>query len=351
MRASLPAKDHLFFQHSSWRYLQTTLSLMSLVGLLQLCFMDESLRWLIVNGKTKQADKVIRRIARMNKRNEVPILEQFHEKLALRKKNGGEELEHSKQKDSQQLSVLYIFKVKRLFFNSVCLWFCWFTAALSFFTIYLTATSLSGDPYLNFGLTAIMELPCNVFFYFCLNRLGRKICLQTVFAVMGIGVVLAGIFKTFEESNSMFSVFTLLASLTAMCGASGCFNLIFSYTLEMFPTNLGSQALGMCSLFSRIGGMLGPFAGFHRMFMLIKALTHPQAEEAVWAPGLTIGICALVVCLAIQFLPETAKRELPQTLSELQAWFKSDQDSRHDKSRYIEIEIDPFLNLNDSKPT
>ncbi|GFN92065.1 hypothetical protein PoB_001857100, partial [Plakobranchus ocellatus] len=31
--------------------------------------------------------------------------------------------------------------------------------------------------------------------------LGRKVCLQTVFAVMGIGVVLAGIFKTFEESR------------------------------------------------------------------------------------------------------------------------------------------------------
>ncbi|GFN92066.1 organic cation transporter-like protein, partial [Plakobranchus ocellatus] len=91
---------------------------------LNLDFMDESLRWLIVNGKAQQAEKVIRRIAKMNKRNEVPILEQFHEKLALRKKNGGEKLERPKQKDSQQLSVLYIFKVKRLFFNSVCLWFC-----------------------------------------------------------------------------------------------------------------------------------------------------------------------------------------------------------------------------------
>ncbi|GFN92045.1 solute carrier family 22 member 4 [Plakobranchus ocellatus] len=329
-----------FFKDSSWWSLQRTLSLVSLVGILQLCFMDESLRWLIVNGKTKQAEKVIKRIAKMNKRSEVTILEQFREKLVLRDKNDVENSEDSGkvavQDGSQRLSLLDILKVKRLLFNSACLWFCWFTAALSFFTIYLTATSLSGDPYLNFGLTALMELPSNAFFFFCLNRLGRRRCLQTVFAVMGTGVVLAGMFKKLEESNSMFSVFTLLASLTAMCGASGCFTLVFSYTPEMFPTNLRSQAIGVCSFFSRIGGMLGPFAGW-------------LAEVAVWAPGVTIGICACVVCLLALFLPETSKRELPQTISDLQAWFKSGQ-SWHEKRRNVEIEIDPIMGANGLKP-
>ena len=31
--------------------------------------MDESLRWLMANGKTREAMKVIRRIAKVNKRN------------------------------------------------------------------------------------------------------------------------------------------------------------------------------------------------------------------------------------------------------------------------------------------
>ncbi|GFN92064.1 solute carrier family 22 member 16 [Plakobranchus ocellatus] len=122
-----------------------------------------------------------------------------------------------------------------------------------------------------------------------------------------------------------------------MCGAGGCFTLVFSYTPEMFPTNLRSQAIGICSFFSRIGGMLGPFAGL-------------LAEEAVWAPGVTMGICACVACLLIQFLPETARRELPQTMADVHAWFKSDQDNGQDKSRHIRPELDPIIDPNSSKP-
>ncbi|GFN92048.1 solute carrier family 22 member 16 [Plakobranchus ocellatus] len=92
-------------------------------------FMDESLRWLIANGKMKQAQKVIRRIARMNKRSETTILQQIQEKLVLRKENGAEDSERPHklvgQESCQRLSLLDVLKVKRLLFNSVCLWFCW----------------------------------------------------------------------------------------------------------------------------------------------------------------------------------------------------------------------------------
>ena len=37
--------------------------------------MDESLRWLLANGKNKEAEKVIRRMARVNKRNGDKIVE------------------------------------------------------------------------------------------------------------------------------------------------------------------------------------------------------------------------------------------------------------------------------------
>ncbi|GFN92054.1 solute carrier family 22 member 8 [Plakobranchus ocellatus] len=116
------------FRHSSWRYLQIALSLASLVGILQLCFMDESLRWLIANGKMKQAQKVIRRIARMNKRSETTIIEQIQVKMVLREENGAEDSERPHklvgQESPQRLSLLDVLKVKRLLFNSACLWFC-----------------------------------------------------------------------------------------------------------------------------------------------------------------------------------------------------------------------------------
>ncbi|GFR68649.1 solute carrier family 22 member 16 [Elysia marginata] len=145
--------------------------------------------------------------------------------------------------------------------------------------------------------------------------------MQVVFGVVGSGVLMAGFFKKLEEGNSVFAIFTLLASLFAMCGASGCFGIVFSFTPEMFPTNLRSQAVGLSSLMSRFGGMLGPFAGV-------------LAKQAVWAPGLVIGICAGIVCLVAVALPETSTRELPQTIPELQAWFKQkNRVSKSDRQR------------------
>ncbi|RUS92225.1 hypothetical protein EGW08_000078 [Elysia chlorotica] len=302
------------FRHSSWRTLQTALSLYSVVAVIQWWYMDESLRWLLANRKYKDAEKVIRRMARVNKRNEDAIVENLVKKDII-PIGGGEKVIKPSKKEvevgaTKQLSLLDILKIRRLLINTLCLWFAWFTAALSFFTIYLTATSLSGDPYLNFGLTAIMELPSNIFFWFYLNRLGRKRCLQIMFSVVGTGVVLAGIFKKLEESNSTFAICTLLASLWAMAGASGCFGMVFSFTPELFPTNLRGQAVGVSSLISRVGGMLGPFAGL-------------LAKQAVWAPGFVIGLCAAIVCFLSLFLPETSERVLPQTVHELQAWFKN----------------------------
>ncbi|GFN92051.1 solute carrier family 22 member 8 [Plakobranchus ocellatus] len=150
------------------------------------------------------------------------------------------------------------------------------------------------------------------------SKLGRRRCLQIVFAMLGTGVLLAGIFKKLEETSStddsVYSLFTLLASLGAMIGASGSFTLIFNYTPEMFPTN---------NCFDSAGKMLYQ--------------NHLQGRKAVFAPNVTIGTCAYVVCLLAFFLPETSKRELPQTISDLQAWFKSNQDNKHSNRRPTEL--------------
>ena len=42
----------------------------------------------------------------------------------------------------------------------------------------------------------------------------------------------------FTTGESIPSILTLLTSLLAMCGASGCFGIMYFYTPEMFPTNL-----------------------------------------------------------------------------------------------------------------
>ncbi|GFO42289.1 solute carrier family 22 member 8 [Plakobranchus ocellatus] len=230
------------FRNHSWRSLQIALSLASLTAFIQWWYLDESLRWLIANGKTERAQKTIKRIAKVNGRNADQIMQHFQLKetttMIRRKKAKEARADEFELKPTEHLSLIDILKVKRLLINSLCLWFGWFTSALSFYTIYLTSTSLTGNPYLNFALTALMEIPNNLFFYLCLNRLGRKRCLIIVFVTLGVGIMLAGLSRKLEETNPSFATFTLLASLVATLGAGGCFGIVYAYSPEMYPTNL-----------------------------------------------------------------------------------------------------------------
>ena len=79
------------------------------------------------------------------------------------------------------------------------------------------------------------------------------------------------------------------------------FNLVYLMTCEMYPTNLRSQAVGTASSISRIFCAMAPFL-------------KPLSKIYQPLPMLVIGVPILIsVGLALR-LPETFKKELPQTM-------------------------------------
>ena len=79
------------------------------------------------------------------------------------------------------------------------------------------------------------------------------------------------------------------------------FNLVYLMTCEMYPTNLRSQAVGTASSISRIFCALAPFL-------------KPLAQIYQPLPMLVIGVPILISGALATKLPETFKKELPQTM-------------------------------------
>ncbi|KAK7496002.1 hypothetical protein BaRGS_00012703 [Batillaria attramentaria] len=334
-------------RHQSWRVLQYTLSAASLATfLLQLWLVDESLRWLIANGRVNAALSVLKRASRANHKDLNTVLDKFHQYSQHRIKqapllpdgegtSAGTSVRDKAETESdtdlptdgdgqpvlatvdvkkdleshrtQQLTILDIFRHKRLLLNTVFTLTGWFTVSFVFFTLILMSTSYAGDPYLNYFLAALMDVPPCLILYFLLDRLGRKRTVQLFFGLAGFGVLSSAICRAFTD-NSTLAILATALSLVGVVGGSGAFAGVFFYTPEYFPTNLRSQAIGFSSTVGRVGGMIAPF---------MKNL----ALVVIWGPGVITGSLCVIVLLLYCLLPETKGRELPTEISDIELWY------------------------------
>ncbi|KAK3792837.1 hypothetical protein RRG08_028227 [Elysia crispata] len=344
-----------FMRDMSWRYLQAVLSLSSLAFIVQLCAMDESIVWLIANGRKSEAIKCIKRAARWNKKDfeevlksgctdDIAEIEVTIEDTLISVENTltSSALEENKSLNSGlkeqeeddnvtrseadttietgKISFIQVLRVRRFFINAVAMWVTWLSASLGYFTLYLMVSTLAGDKYLNYVLTSLMDIPACFIFFFGFNKYGRRSVTILLYSILAAGTFTLGLLRHFTDSESeTWSVITLIMSLISIVGGSGCFFSIFFYLPELFPTNVRNQATGYASCFARIGAMISPF---------MAAL----ANIAIWAPGLIMGAFASVAVFLLFLLPETKNKQLPHTIADMESWYKKDSSSSDEDS-------------------
>ncbi|GFR68618.1 organic cation transporter protein [Elysia marginata] len=318
--------------------------------------MDESIIWLLANGKKEEAIKCIKKAARWNNKDYEEVLKCGYaddtiemevevdktprsdgldgDESAANRPMLGEvkatdtcKLQDLDENDSrtnsesdtitehEKISFIQVLRIRRLLINSVAMWVTWFSASLGYFTLYLMVSTLAGDKYINYILTSLMDIPACSIFFFGFNKYGRRSVTILLYSVLAVGTFTLGLLRHFTDSeNETWAVITLITSLISIVGGSGCFFSIFFYLPELFPTNVRNQATGYASCFARIGAMISPF---------MAAL----ANIAIWAPGLVMGVFASIAVFLLFLLPETKNRQLPQTIAEMESWYKKDNSS------------------------
>ncbi|CAG2199785.1 OCTN [Mytilus edulis] len=305
-------------------------------------FLDESLRWLVANGKRDQTEKVLKKACRMNnvsyesvtenvllsKEINIIALEETHE-LNPGKENG------LKKEKVERYTVFTLLKHKRILLGSVVLWIAWITNTLTYYGLMLTTSKLSGDRFLNNVIASLAEYPAVILQQILINRIGRKSTLVIFHGIAGVSLVLATVCTTYGsellrqqmrlksyktiskrqikiKTESEYSWLPILGTVFSFVGRfaiTGSFSTVFLYTPELYPTNLRNVGLGMASTVARAGSMMSPFA-----------IT--LAEYISWGPAAVFATMNVIVTISLLTLPETMGRELPTTITELKDWYK-----------------------------
>ena len=173
--------------------------------------------------------------------------------------------------------------------------FLWFAANICYYGIHFTMSNLHGNIHLNFFLLVLAEISANLFTHLvALPHLGRRRSLFVFLLLCSAVLILSSLLPT------SFNVLRIILTIVGKFSATANFNSIYFYTCELFPTNVRSTSLGVCSTLGRLGGMTSVFLA--QLSWLSPLL--PPALMAVPAL-LSVGLSLL--------LPETRHSALPDT--------------------------------------
>ncbi|XP_071170881.1 organic cation transporter-like protein [Mytilus edulis] len=230
-------------QNYSWRILHLALGLMAFINLFIFWLCDESLRWLVANGKMKEAQKLIQKIAMKNKKDPekiVPLLSSLDSEV----ENGvGYEKEEKINNDihvtspvntvsspidpvtsvdhvtsevnpvtsevnpvtsrsSNNPTVLDIFRNAFVCKIALIWMFTWFTNGMTYYGLLYSSVQLEGSRFLNYFVNGLVEYPSCVVFAILvnMNSISRKKLTIGFHLLTGIAMILSVVLISFRDN-------------------------------------------------------------------------------------------------------------------------------------------------------
>ncbi|NXJ97723.1 S22A7 protein, partial [Corythaixoides concolor] len=279
-----------------WHWLLVAVTGPCLLSIVCLWWVPESARWLIANGKVKQAHRHLLRCARMNGRKDFAVSPElflsFHLPQALRRMT-------TDKKPGESYSYISLFRTPVLRKISLCSGAVWFGVAFSYYGMSMNLTGFGLNVYLSQFVFGIIEIPAKMIMYVLVNRLGRRQSQAWALILTGLCI----------GANVIIpKPFTSLRSVVAIMGkgfSEAAFTTVFLYTSELYPTVLRQNGMGYTSFVARLGGALAPL-----VFLL----------DEVWKPLPEVTYCGVAVCCGMVafLLPETLNVRLPEGIEDIE---------------------------------
>ncbi|XP_074551423.1 solute carrier family 22 member 4-like [Halichoeres trimaculatus] len=273
---------------SSWRHLSLIMTVPGLACLPLWWLIPESPRWLASCGRFQEAEVVLRSAALENG-VEAPQVIFLSTKV-----------EKAETQEPESLSFLDLLRTSHIRFVTLTLWLIWFSSSVSYFGLIFNLSSLNGNPFLNYFLLTLVELPAYLASFMAARSLPRR------FSFIGFNLIGALVVLLIQVTLHSYPGVTLGLVLLGKFGVLAGTGMLYIFTGELFPTAIRNTAMSSCAMFSRVGSAASPY--------LLGLAVFYQ-----FLPWILVGSLSLLSVLLCFFLPETFRQPLPDTIQQMAA--------------------------------
>ncbi|XP_069972766.1 organic cation transporter protein isoform X1 [Penaeus vannamei] len=283
-----------------WVKLGLITSLPAFLALVYVKVIEESPRWLVSRGRMDEAAKVLLRIARMNRvdASEEEVLARLRKPPSIRAPQasaGPREQRDGSRAPSSPLALVP--RYPRLAVRVLLVVLCWTVNLMMYFSTMLSYSNVFEDPFLGWFFTSVVEIPANLLVLFLLGRVGRRPLHVAVMTLCAASLLAAAALLAMGYEATHIGVAALV--LLAKFCSSMTFLVMYLQAAELSPTPVRSCVTGFASLVASSFNLVTP------VIMMLPGHSY-----------LILGSLATCGVIFAIFLPETAKRPLPQTLED-----------------------------------
>ncbi|XP_034339131.1 solute carrier family 22 member 3 [Magallana gigas] len=279
----------------NWRYMQLAISLPSILAIAYIWLTPESLRWMILQKKMEPAKALVQKITKFNG---LPYPTEQMDAINSHNKISTEA--------ARQFSFFDLLQTREMRKRSLILFYLWFAVAVAYYALLLNMTSLKGNRYLTFFISALVDMVAFIAVVFIVRKCQRRIPLLVFFVIGGVACIIAGIIPFILEDKNLRGEIVTTCAIIGKFGASGVFSLTFLYTSELYPTVIRNIGMGSCAFWARLGGVVAP------QILALGDLSHKSISVII------IGVITLVASILLLLLPETMATKLPDTIEEVE---------------------------------
>ncbi|CAG5087530.1 Oidioi.mRNA.OKI2018_I69.PAR.g11565.t1.cds [Oikopleura dioica] len=287
------------FYLPDWQNLTLGIAALSAFNIIFLPFLPESPRFLVTKGRYEEAQAILDRFAiEASDQDGEPLIAPDISLFVIEKP----------PKAPPITDILF-----SKFFGKVFILtsMAYFVVNMVYYGFGYGVNNLSGSIYVNNAINGALEAAAYGFTAPITDVFGRRKSIVALFILSGVACFAhMGVLLT--------SISTNVAAFIGKFASSAVFCALFTFSAELFPTEVRSMGVSITSMIGRIGSVVAPFLN-----MLIDK---PGFE---WVPHTTFATLSILSGFLLLFLPETKSLPLFQTVEEAEEFHASEKKKRN----------------------